>query len=369
MQNPLVSIIVNNHNYAEFLPAALESALSQSYAPCEVVVVDDGSSDGSREVIEAYRGEVRAVFQPNAGQAAALNAGFEECEGEIVLFLDADDVLLPRAVERVVKSFQEQPGMSRVQFRMEVVDAQGRPTGELKPAAHIPIPTGDIRHLVLRQPFDLPWLPTSGNAFSAAYLREVLPIPAEEYGQVGADYYLVHLAPLYGPVGFVRQVGAYYRKHGSNRYEPIEDVLDLEHLRQTIRYEQVTYSYLRAFAQRLGIAESYGMPERNRSVASLANRLISKRLDGSRHPVPGDSTGRLVLEGVRAAAARQDLSILTKTVFFAWFLSAGFSPRPLLRWLALTFLYPERRAKLNQWLGRQHQRTQNKTQVEGFSRG
>src|SRR3954451_10156846 len=93
----LVSIVVNNHNYARFLPAAIDSALAQDHARTEVIVVDDGSTDGSTDVIRRYRDRLHAVLKDNGGQASAFNAGARAARGDVVLFLDADDVLLPTA--------------------------------------------------------------------------------------------------------------------------------------------------------------------------------------------------------------------------------------------------------------------------------
>src|SRR5215207_5228480 len=97
-----VSVVVNNYNYERFLREAIDSALEQTYPHTEVVVVDDGSTDGSREVIAGYGEQVIPVLKENGGQASAFNAGFEASGGEVVIFLDADDYLFPHTVERVV---------------------------------------------------------------------------------------------------------------------------------------------------------------------------------------------------------------------------------------------------------------------------
>ena len=88
---PLVSIVVNNYNYASYLAQAIESALGQTYPHTEVVVVDDGSTDGSWEIVASYGDRVRALRKVNGGQASAFNAGFEMSRGEIVWFVDSDD--------------------------------------------------------------------------------------------------------------------------------------------------------------------------------------------------------------------------------------------------------------------------------------
>ena len=101
---PPVSIVITNYNYGRYLRASIDSALAQTYPKVEVIVVDDGSSDGSREIIESYGARIVAILKANGGHGSALNAGFEPSRGEIVMFLDADDELIPEAAEQVVES-------------------------------------------------------------------------------------------------------------------------------------------------------------------------------------------------------------------------------------------------------------------------
>jgi glycosyltransferase involved in cell wall biosynthesis len=97
-RDPLVSIIIPAYNYAAFLPHALDSALAQPRDLCEVVVADDGSTDDTPRVLDAYASRVRVLTQANQGLSAARNAGIEAARGRWLLFLDADDLLFPGAV-------------------------------------------------------------------------------------------------------------------------------------------------------------------------------------------------------------------------------------------------------------------------------
>src|SRR5438128_12254393 len=90
---PAVDIVVNNYNYGRFLREAIESALAQAYEHVSVIVVDDGSTDDSREVIATFGDRIVPVLKENGGQASACNAGFAHSKGDIVVFRDADDVL------------------------------------------------------------------------------------------------------------------------------------------------------------------------------------------------------------------------------------------------------------------------------------
>jgi glycosyltransferase involved in cell wall biosynthesis len=105
--NPsLVSVIIPCYDQAQFLPDAVESALSQTYLEIEVVVVDDGSPDNTGEVVARYP-SVRYIRQENRGLAGARNAGFHASRGEYVVFLDADDRLTPNAVEAHLCCFEK----------------------------------------------------------------------------------------------------------------------------------------------------------------------------------------------------------------------------------------------------------------------
>src|SRR5882757_10189722 len=120
-----VSIVITNYNYGRYLRSAIDGALAQTYPNVEVIVVDDGSNDGSREIIESYGARVVAIVKANGGHGSALNAGFEASRGEIVMFLDADDELLPEAAVQVVKAWR--PGVAKAQFQLEMIDDRGNP--------------------------------------------------------------------------------------------------------------------------------------------------------------------------------------------------------------------------------------------------
>jgi Glycosyl transferase family 2 len=345
-----VDIVVNNHDYGRFVSMAIESACSQTHPQINVIAVDDGSTDDSRQRLAEFGGAIEVVLKENGGQASALNAGLERCNGDVVIFLDADDVLMPEAAARVAAAFGADDELVKVQFPMEVIDAQGDPTGERKPASHLPMPSGDLRRAELAFPFDIAWLPTSGNAFRTEALRRIFPIPEHDYPFCGADWYLVHLTPLLGRVVSLEEICACYRVHGENGYELREPQLDLSHVRATIAFAGATAPALARLADELGEER----PERILSVSDLANRLVSRRLEPARHPIGGDSRRRLLADGLRAAGRRFDVPWPMRLLFAGWFVVAAISPRPLARRLAELFLFPQRRAPVNRVLARLH---------------
>jgi hypothetical protein len=225
----LASVIVNNYNYGRFLPQAIDSALGQTYPNVEVVVVDDGSTDDSREIISRYDSRIRPVLKSNGGQASALNAGFAASHGDVVLFLDADDLLYPSAVANAVGLFCESE-IAKVHWPLAVIDRDGMTTGETRPS-HAP-PEGDFRQQVLeRGPSNVVSSPTSGNAWSRPFLKRILPIPEDvAYYRSCADEYLFTLAPVFGLVRTIPQPQGCYRIHGDNVYSSrsFRQKLDLE---------------------------------------------------------------------------------------------------------------------------------------------
>jgi glycosyltransferase involved in cell wall biosynthesis len=228
----LASIVVNNFNYRRFLREAVDSALAQSYPHTEVIVVDDGSTDGSWEIIQTYGDRVKGLRQENGGQASAFNTGFAHSRGDVLLFLDADDVLLPTAVEHALAALG--PTDAKVHWPLWVIDSDARRTGTLLPTA--PLPEGELRDvLVDLGPDSYQTSPTSGNAWSRHFLRQVLPAPEPEYRQ-GADGYLLNLAPWFGPIRRLAGPEGCYRVHGGNQFWCA--ALDERTERSLVRYDR-----------------------------------------------------------------------------------------------------------------------------------
>jgi hypothetical protein len=268
----------------------------------------------------------------------------------VVIFLDADDVLLPMAAGRVAEAFGACPGLAKVQFRMRVIDAQGRETDIIRPAPRLGLASGDLRCQTVSFPFDLPWAAMSANAFSAAVLRRIMPVPVERYDQAGADWYLAHVASLYGEVSALDDVCGLYRIHGANRYATMGGGLDLDKIRHSVRYAAATSLSLQEFADRLRFAR----PDRILSVSDVAGQLTLRKLDAGRYEDSSESVAALVGLGLRAAARRFDVDWPVKLMFMCWFLVMALAPQPVARMLAEAFFVPERRRTLNDWLDRQH---------------
>lgn len=133
---PRVSVIVPAYNAAVYLPYALESVLRQGYPDWEIVLVNDGSTDQTSAVADAYRARLQDrfqyIYQPNRGLPAARNTGIRAARGEFIALLDADDVWLPHRLERSVRIMDAEPATGLVHARVMRINAQGTITGQLK---------------------------------------------------------------------------------------------------------------------------------------------------------------------------------------------------------------------------------------------
>ena len=132
---PLISVILCNYNYGRFIAEGIDSVLNQTYSNFELIIVDDGSTDNSREVISAYKDpRIKTVFQENQGQAAAFNTGFSEARGDLVAFLDSDDIWKPEKLTKVFEAFENgNYEYSLVQHQLEWIDENSQILGKLWP--------------------------------------------------------------------------------------------------------------------------------------------------------------------------------------------------------------------------------------------
>lgn len=105
-----VSVLVPTFNRAQFLPMALDSLLGQTRPPDEILVINDGSTDGTTELLSRYQGRVRVLERSNGGKSAALNTGLEQATGDLCWFFDDDDVALPDTLERHLQALATDPG-------------------------------------------------------------------------------------------------------------------------------------------------------------------------------------------------------------------------------------------------------------------
>lgn len=204
---PLVTILINNYNYGRFLTDAIDSALNQTYRNLEVIVVDDGSTDDSREIIASYGDRIIPVVKENGGQASAFNAGFAASRGEIICLLDSDDSFDPCKVESVVPHCRPN-SMLYHRLRLE-------PGADIFPPYNAP---KDFYRFARQYRF-VPYVgsPTSGLVFRRELALRLMPLPTQ-YVRTCADDFIVRSAALIGEVIGIPDVLGSYRIHGENAW-------------------------------------------------------------------------------------------------------------------------------------------------------
>jgi glycosyltransferase involved in cell wall biosynthesis len=215
---PLVSIIINNYNYARFLPAAIESALGQSYRHKEILVVDDGSTDGSQEIILRQVSRIVPILKENGGQGSALNAGVAKSRGEIICFLDSDDFWHQEKVAKVVEVVNREGGDSRpmlVHHLLEILDqSTGEVTGQIIGDTHkSPLNLYDHARRYRFIPFVTG--PQSSISINRALANLLFPLP-EHRGFISNDNFMVYGALLIAELHSLNASLGCYRVHDRN---------------------------------------------------------------------------------------------------------------------------------------------------------
>jgi glycosyltransferase involved in cell wall biosynthesis len=207
-----VTAVIDTYNHERFIAEAIESVLAQDFpaGEMEILVVDDGSTDATPEIVRRYSGRVRYLHKENGGQASALNLGFAEARGEIVAFLDGDDVWLPSKVSRVVAEFEKEPD-ALVVCHPYITWLPDKGIGMEDRGFHpicgmMPLPLADVLRYGNYG--------TCGMALRRQAAGPLFPLPEDL--QIYADTYLVFLAVCAGKVVGLNECLTKYRHHESN---------------------------------------------------------------------------------------------------------------------------------------------------------
>jgi glycosyltransferase involved in cell wall biosynthesis len=212
MENPRITVIINNYNYAQFLKQAVDSVLNQSYPAHEIILVDDGSTDNSIEVAMSFGDRIKFIPQQNNGQASTFNTGYYAATGDWIWFLDSDDMLTYDALEEVAKQIRK--GVSKIHGKLIMTDIRGHQLGKMAPV--MPLSDGNVIR-ELEENGIYTWPPTSGNVFPRELLQTCMPIPEEKF-RLCVDLYLCNHAAMKGEIVAVKKPVGYYRIHGNNNF-------------------------------------------------------------------------------------------------------------------------------------------------------
>lgn len=332
-----LSVIIPNFNYADFLGQAIDSALAIDWPHVQVIVVDDGSTDGSRELIAGYGDRITPLLQANAGQFEAYNAGYKLADGDVVIFLDSDD-LLDREVMREVAAVWR-AGISKVQFRLRTVDGAGQSIGNTIPQFQGTPTPEEIRYwATLTTTYPTP--PGSGNAYAPDYLDKIFPLN-DACGRPG-DSICIAAAPFLGDVITIPSSLGCYRMHGRNDGAASKLDANQFHLHVVRARQRQTYTQQVA---KLADIEIPG-DAINNSLQYLPYRMASLRIAPATHPLPYDNSGLVLLDVLAALFKPQGVSFKGKVTIGLWTALVAILPRKLGMHLILWRFVPAERPQL-----------------------
>lgn len=208
---PTVSVIIPNYNYGRYVGEAIESVMTQTVPVHEIIVVDDGSTDNSKEIVSAYGERVKLICQKNRGVGAARNAGVAASTGEYVAFLDADDVWLPNKTERQLEQFAADPEIGMVTCGMLEVSLSGQALSQFNEGLE-----GWVAEDLLLFKRSV----VVGSGSTALIKRSVFEavggVDETKEMHPSEDWYFNFRVAQISRMGFVPELLVYYRNHGGN---------------------------------------------------------------------------------------------------------------------------------------------------------
>jgi glycosyltransferase involved in cell wall biosynthesis len=304
---PKLAVVIPCYNYESFVERAILSVVDQAEDDCEVVVVDDGSTDNSWDAIE--RTGVRAFRIENGGARLACLYGFDKTTAPFVLFLDADDELKPGSIDQIIKLLD--PNVAKLQFSLSLIDAQGRDmNGPLSTLecfrSREKLAKKVLRSGVYKSP------PTSGNVFR----RDVVELLREASYDKFVDGITLFAAPFVGDVVSTSQELGRYRIHGRND-SGLGRLPNAVTLERDLGWFLNRMEHLRKVVQRFRPGAELVDPRK--TFYFRERRLLLDIISGRR-------PGAAALPGLLSRLAREELGAKSKTILAVFFILAAILP-------------------------------------------
>ncbi len=234
MSEPLVSVIIPVFNAQAFIRETLESILAQSYKSLEIIVVDDGSTDDSAVTIASYKPKVRYVYQPSTRNAAIpRNVGLQYCQGDLITFFDADDIMLEDKIEKQVDFLRRHPDVSMIltDYVNFTVNSNAKQTHfETCQDLYAFLQRASSSQECILQPEQARSFLTKENfsiADSPLLRKELIQKTGafDEHTTPSEDFEFVYRTALDHPIGLLNRIGFKRRLHEHNTTRDIKRVL------------------------------------------------------------------------------------------------------------------------------------------------
>ncbi len=210
---PLVSVVITNYNYGRYLDEAIRSIQAQTYGVFEIIICDDGSTDNSEEIYQRYSTDrrIRIIRQEHGGQGKAMTQTFDASRGEIICFLDADDMFFPTKLELVVDAFLTYPQAGVCTHFLQPVSKVGKALGTRVPRYLV---SGWLATQALGSGGSVGFAQTSGLAIRREIGEYIFPIPDRIFHS--GDAYIVCISSFIAQFVAIPIILSYYRWHGKN---------------------------------------------------------------------------------------------------------------------------------------------------------
>jgi glycosyltransferase involved in cell wall biosynthesis len=251
MAKPFVTVLIDTYNHERFIEQAIVSVLEQDFPleEMEILVVDDGSTDATPDIVRKFEPRVQLLCKANGGQASAFNAVAPKAQGSIISFLDGDDWWAPKKLTLVVEALRNNPAVGMVGHGITEIFPDGRQHTEIL----CEVPRFRANSLEGARTFRIrkSFLGTSRMTLRADLARQILPVP--EALQFEADEYIFTLAAVFADVLILQEALTFYRLHGANLFLLTAD--DEEGIR---RKQRVLAALVKALAEqfdRVGLSK------------------------------------------------------------------------------------------------------------------
>ena len=319
-----ISVIITNYNYEQFVGDAIDSVLGQTRPADEIIVLDDGSTDGSRDRISSYGDSIRTIYQPNEGIKAISNTGYATSSGALVIYLDADDVLYPGALDFVERAYE--PGVAKIQFDLDVVDSKLKPLG--RRYCDFPKTTNsESTDREFAKNGTYAWPVTSGNVYAREFLTKVMPLTPP----VSHDGVLNTIAPLYGRIATIAEPLGQYRLHLQNisRIDDLGRINIIPDFASRIHIRKLEFAVLADHARRLG----HNLPSidfLDRELVFVNYRIMARKIGRE----DGDDRDRALMDLWWAGILliiRGPFKFRTRMKHLVWHVTLVLAPKQLAR--------------------------------------